>query len=347
MNRSSMHAGVWDALIEPINQCAHLAWQGLYPQLLTPWADRPVHTSIVNDQAVNAAAMQGNEADHVLLYRGLVERVLGYALALFGTREFLPGVGDARKECTIERAAKFFEQRYDLRTGTAPLCPVCSTRKELASGAALLALNVALLHELGHIVGGHFQLLRGGYTSVGLDEIGPQTRDVPLEVPLSVVEWDADCFAASFSDILQGNMEPADDFDAWFSGIASDPRYLGVILLALGAHILFRCLTTHEGYTYAFDVHQYPPPPLRGFNFVSELVLRRDLREIDAGRQVIRISKMIEEVCARRFGSRLEDSQFFGSMFLSPVMWDAFSPCRQRLEEVRRVSYSWRPLYRP
>jgi hypothetical protein len=341
------HVAIWSLFIEPIAMAAFHAWHGWHSQLFPAWANRPIYTSIVNSSDVNAVAIPGKDADHIFLYSGLIERLYGYALALFGTREFLPTIGDSRKECRLRHSVKFFEQRCDLRSGTASLNPVCSTRKTLAGHVALLALNVALLHEFGHILGGHFQLVRRGVTSLELDELSLQTNPVLLEVPLSVIEWDADCFAISFFNSLYHNMDVSGDISSWLSATVSEPQNQAMVLCTLGGHILFRCLCIHSSYTYAFDPSRYPSPPMRGFNFLSEIIMRRNFQNIVADQEVIRIYKNIEKVCARRFGIRREDSTFFDSLWLSPVMWDVFVPHRQRLEDVRRMSWSWRPLYRP
>lgn len=349
VSKSDTHIAVWEILIEPISQIGSLIWRTWQSKLLKAWANRPVQMSIVNSSEVNAVAIPGEEADHILLYRGLIEHVLGYTWALFGTREFLPDIGDSKREQSIERTAKFFEQRADLKTGTASVAPICHSRQLVASLTASFALQVALLHEYGHIFGGHFQLIRSGAPSVGLDELSVQTKHVPLDVPLAVIEWDADCFAANYSFYVQSNMEVVDGMRSLLSATVSDPKNYSMLLWILGGHILFRSLSAHPNYTYTFDPFQYPAPPLRGFNFLQDMLQRRQFRQgknIDADLEVVRISVMIEQVCARRFNIHQEDDWFSTVREQGIRMMEAYLPQRQKLEGVRRISETWRPLYR-
>lgn len=343
------HIGVWDILIEPINQIGSHIWRAWHSKLLKAWANRSVQMSITNSSEVNAVAIPSEEADHILLYRGLIEHVLGYTWVLFGTREFLPNIGDSKKEQSIKHTAQFFEQRADLKTGTASVAPICHSRQLVASLAASFALQVALLHEYGHIFGGHFQLLRSGATSVGLDELRVQKKHVPLHVPLSIVEWDADCFASNYSFFVQSKMEVVDGMRPLLSGTVSDPKNHSMLLWILGGHILFRSLSICPSFTYTFEPSLYPPPPLRGFNFFQDMLLRRQYRQgknRDCDLEIAQVSVMIEQVCARRFNIQQKDDWFFKVKEQSIRMREAYIPQRQKLEGVRRISETWRPLYR-
>lgn len=349
VEKSDTHVAIWDIMIEPTLQVASIIRQVWRPKLLDIWANRPVLMSIVNSLDVNAVAMPGKEADHILICKGLIEHLLGYAWVLFGTREFLPNIGDSKKEQSIDHTAKYFDQRANLKTGAAFVAPICHSRQLISSLIVSHALNIALLHEYGHIFGGHFQLLPDINISAGLDELSVQRTPLPSEVPLSIIEWDADCFASNYLFYLQGNMNVVDGVRSLLSATVKNPDNYSMILWSLACHILFRSISINPTDTYTFNPLQYPSPPLRGFNFYSDMLLRRrsvqgDNKDRDI--EVMKIAVMVDMVCAKRFRVQQNEDWFSNAGEENIKMMKAYVPQRQKLEAVRRICESWRPIYR-
>ena len=348
IHAEDVHEASWDILIAPMGLMALLIRQHLQPILKTKWADRPVHASIVNSSEVNAVAIPGKQAYHILIFRGLMEQILGYTWALFGTREFLPNIGESAKERSVEHTVEHFGQRANLVTGAASVAPRCLHRELVASLTAQTALDIALLHEYGHIIGGHFNFFRTGADCTALDEMMVQKQQVELNVPLSVIEWDADCFAANYSFHVHKPNEITRFCAPATCEYGSRSINYNMVLWTLAGHILFRSIATSPTYTYVPSPAQYPPPPLRGANFVYDLVRRRgDMRGKykNATIEVFTLAVMIETVCARRFGIHQGNEWMEQGLAKHDDMMKLYQPHRERLEEVRRTTQTWRPIH--
>lgn len=341
----------WDLVMAPTVMVMERTWtESLRPYVVADfWVNRPICGSFVDSPEVNACAIPGDKADHVFLYSGLVGRLLGYAWALCATREFLPNVGEASKEQALSQTHQFFSQHLDIKTGeNLHVLPRCPIRGLIASLAVQFALQIALYHEIGHILGGHFALMAEGARVTGIDELASQRQDSIFEVPRGVIEWDADCFAANYSGFVQSNIRLANEVRQILARTVADPANDGMLLWALGGHLLFRVITLSRPDTYRFDPCGYPPPTLRAFNFLASILVRRAfMTRSDQTRdlEVVRLLGKLEQVCAGGVPPRVKDVWGTHIDDQRALMLQCFREHAPRLEQVTRTRGSWRPMW--
>jgi hypothetical protein len=341
--KHDVHIAVWDVIIQPTLQVS-----SILPSILKPkHKQKEIMFSFVNSSDINAVAVPGKAIDHIFIFKGLIESLLGFAWVLFGTKEFLPNIGDSSKEKSIDYTGQCFEQRANLKTGVAHVAPACYDRQLISSLVASFALVLALQHEYGHIYGGHFDLLGDTSSYKGFDEISSQKDEIDVKVPLSVIEWDADCFASNLLFSLGIGMEVVDGVRKIISSTVRHPRNYSMFLWLLASHILFRSISINPAGSYGFSPLKYPSPPLRGFNFYEDAITRRRRTQgEDRNRdvEVMKIALMIEMVCSKRFGESMDD--WFGIWSKQAMeIRKVYVPQRQKLEDVRRIRDTWRPIY--
>jgi hypothetical protein len=348
------HEVVWECYVEPALIQAQRKAQFTASPLKKQWEGRPVLTAVVNSNNINACALPGIEADYILIYRGLMERVLGYTLALFSTQEYLPTVGEAGNELPFSRTMEQFGQRANLKTGRAPLEPRCQIRATSGLILSILAINTVVSHEFGHIVGGHFDLMRDARTvPAGIDELRAQKGDLDLSIPLACIEWDADHYASALCwSTLDAMPFPASIIDC-FAKTFNDRQSMPIVIWSLGAHALFRCLAMAWSVSYIFDPNKYPPPSLRGFFFVLDMLKRTSFvhganRERDA--EVFRFVAQAENL-EPHDGVIVAGHDWGQSWFQTRPDWyermgKLFQKHRDQLEAVRRTQVTWRPIWK-
>jgi hypothetical protein len=108
---------------------------------------------------VNAYAFSKEGKELVGCYTGLVFRLYDLFLGLLSVSDCFPRFGDPSKETTSPIEAKEYLLRKDdqtiLRWGR--IRPNCEERQRIALDLARAAVVFVLLHEVGHITGGHLE----------------------------------------------------------------------------------------------------------------------------------------------------------------------------------------------
>lgn len=347
LSNSNIDPYLWTSIIQPLEKYNQAAL-GIVESLLRPeWVPRPLLLSFVDSSEVNARASPGSEADHVLINRGLIERVFGYAFALFATRQFLPTLGAAHSELDIQATRPCFDQRLDMRTGILYAQPQCHNRQNCAMLIASTSVHLATLHEIGHIVGGHLDLLVGG-GSREIGEIEAQRGQSRLSVPLSVVEWDADGFAASLLGRILLEEDIPDLVQSSFSDLVSFAENVRLLIGTMAAHILFRCIDAHPKRSRAFDPESYPTNAARALLFIQQIVrVRRYIQNQDNSsmdREIFDVAGRIEaSLCG---AGVLNERTWLGDTMacIEPILGLYGLHCA-RLEEKLRIRESWRPQF--
>lgn len=347
--RSDCDETLWECYVEGSLSIARSMTQFAEGRLDRLWSGRRILVAAVNAPDINACAMPGQNADHILLYRGLFERLLGYSLALFSTREFLPTIGDASNEQAFEKTAAYFPQLANLKTCHAPVEPRCYIRGWTALILSQFAMNIVVAHEIGHIVGGHFDLLRGGRKiTSGLDELGAQEGRLDLIVPLACLEWDADHYASNICWFIQNTIPLVDGFRDWMSSTVKQSKNMTLVVWTLAAHMLFRCLASRPFISYAFDPLLYPPAPLRGAHYFMDLQ-RRDAFANGGDREryteATRVLVKFEYIASHADSiSIVRPEWFVTTSKWYEAMGKLYQEYRAQLETVRRTRDSWRPI---
>jgi len=351
---SDCNAVIWKLYVEPTliqaQQKAHFAASPLKRQ----WEGRPVLTAVVNSDDVNAFALPGVDADYILIYRGLLERVLGYALALFSTQEFLPTIGEAGNELPYSQTMVQMSQRANLKTARAPLEPRCPIRAASGTILSILAINAVVSHEFGHIVGGHFDLMSDvRAVPAGIDELRAQKGDLDLSIPLACIEWDADHYASCLCWCTQDAMPFSGPIIDCFAKSFSERQSMSIVIWSLAVHVLFRCLAVESAGVPKFAPDKYPPPSLRGLCFVLDMLNRTSFMRGANHERDVEVFRFLDQ--AENFdahdGVIVAGHDWFQNWSQTRPDWyermsNLFHEHRDQLEAVRRTQVTWRPIWK-
>lgn len=347
---SDCHEALWETYVDVVPSGGQAMARFIDARLAPRWAGRPISVAAVNSSDVNACAVPGKQGDHIFVYRGLLERVFGYSLALFATREILPAIGDAKIERPLKDTAPYFSQHANLKTAQAPISPRCSTRGWCSVIFSALAMHVVLSHEFGHIVGGHFELMRKRTAGpVGIDECSAQEGRLDISVPLACVERDADNFASNMCWYTQDSIQVVEGARDWLAKTVTDLQSISPVMFGLAAHILFRCLCVRPVKSYTLSPNSYPPPSLRGVNLLIDMLKRASFvrgpnHERDL--EVFKVIVQVEETVKHLENASTGDDWFARSTGWGPEMGRLFQKYRDKFEAVRRTQETWRPIWK-
>lgn len=250
---------------------------GARKNMNTQWANRPLDVTFVRNHDVNAFATKGERADHIVITLGAVQAIFGTMCALMASPSFLPEIGDVSKEEELQGPFPHGFPPMPLLQGNLPPDPSAVYHPRDARMAFALqlsedALQFLVLHELGHILGGHLEVREARGLSPKLFEIG-QYNSGPIGPELrQVLEYDADMFATHAQSFLAMQPEVAELLQNTFEWSNVSPEDAGVIMYTVAVSVLFRLLEADGPAPQAEPEIEYPHPAVR-----SNLVISKGL----------------------------------------------------------------------
>lgn len=252
-----------DSLISSYREHVHVRWQS-----------RPLQVVFTEGTSLNARARKLPAADLVILPVGVIERLSGAALALMTIPSFLPRLGEVTSEPFESGTIADFPSLPMLRVGhsDAPIrCfwPVCQHRRAFAQHLTSIATHFVILHELGHVFGGHLECRKSNAN--GFTELDFSDSTDEQEIPRRVLESDADMFAAFHESDVSLRPIPADllkDVFAWRSVSTQDAAFVS---FAIAIAVLFRLFDAHSSPNVQ-DSKLYPHPAVRANLVVSDCI---------------------------------------------------------------------------
>lgn len=232
---------------------------GLRKHMKPAWANRNFRMAFVDDtKTINAFARKGDYADYVIVTVPLVEKIFGTMYGMMCVPTFLPKIGlSVQEELPVEDLSSGFPimplaADQSARPLTRFYSPADHDRRVLAHMLASAALDFLLAHEIGHIVGGHLDMLEQRSLAPAINEFGhvENAERIPKRY---VLECDADTFAAHMESFIDLRPE-SDHYWAEAFGWNDIPGHkAGFIFHASAIGILFRLFDALRG---------DEPPPL-------------------------------------------------------------------------------------
>ena len=214
--------------------------------------DRPIYWCVTQSSTINAmvAAYSNPDMYCVVIARGTINTLHHFAAGILvdeQLRDFLSTSSEA-----IDEGSEPERSRREAWLKVADDAKVNATRASIESAVPVtfVALYFLMAHEVGHLVGGHLPLCRGGFAAEASSKAAENFADS------RTLERDADALAANATVYLLGN----EDFRESWADILTDPqsafRYFFV-----STYILFSVMDIF-GPEGEFDEHRTHPPSM-------------------------------------------------------------------------------------
>ncbi len=344
------------ATISGLVERTYATYDSLREYMQSPWRGRPLDIQIVDDAALNAAVTGDGNADHIRINRGALEQTFGTMLGLFSSQAFLPEVGDPTAEETpTDLADSGFPalplvRSCDPDTGQrAVLIPQDKRRASIAIALGELALEFLLFHEVGHVVGGHLELLKA-YGSRGfISELG-QRSSAPGELIFShVLECDADAFACHHAHFVYTARDVGGPLREVAGTTAWEAEDFAMIAYLTAVGVLFRVLYPRAPVKIGAHKSSHPHPVVRSCLVASSATARALFnRSITLGTvdKILGVTvRNIEEVWAALLlpGQNPEPAGVWARSVRNGAkqLFTAWGKARQTLERHARLPRRW------
>jgi hypothetical protein len=154
----------FDSICKDLKEVGGTLYESSRPYMREQWGDWPLTIDFIDSPHLNAIATVDDGQYRICIFRGAVEHVYGAMYGLMSCPSFLPAIGNAKGEtppaffpesgfCPIPTS-----QAAPLYTGVEIVIPTDPTRRTAAMLLASVALEFLVVHEVGHIVGGHLEI---------------------------------------------------------------------------------------------------------------------------------------------------------------------------------------------
>ncbi len=163
---------------------------------------------IINDESVNACAMEKDGIPIIALYMGAIKKIICDASIMMLSEDFLTGVGDMAA-CYPNIHAADYAVKADQAEGSLEEMIISGDycRELIGYMIANLAIHFIVYHEVGHHVCGHVKMLKDKYNLFYTEVSGTEITDEQLE-ERKQMELDADLYAAQLlMDVLDDSLQ--------------------------------------------------------------------------------------------------------------------------------------------
>ncbi|MCH7687131.1 MAG: hypothetical protein IH899_10700, partial [Planctomycetes bacterium] len=163
-------ASPFDDVVEDFVEKGRVLYESLVDHMRPQWKQRPLEILIVDNPSLDARANHYADRDQICIFRGALELIYGNILGLLSTPTFFPAMGDIKNEVRPQNLpggrfprVPLLKNISDADQRTSLFFPNDQTRMTVAQILAELALEFLIYHEIGHIVGGHLEILRKSF----------------------------------------------------------------------------------------------------------------------------------------------------------------------------------------
>ncbi len=225
------------------------------------------HFDFVEVDKLNAFASSRNGVNLVACFTGAFTNITSFFTLLLSHPEVLPSVGNASDEkrwirslrhCNWSSSWSDVLANIDVYQTPPPSFPIDPTRKLFAHRLSILAMDFLFFHEIGHLVNGHLELLRGSAELGALEEASFTEGSSLIPLDYQALELNADSHAviAMTPELLAlpEVLPPTSTFETGSEAIES------LVLAMLSVFILFdRTASSLKRY----DSARHPHPAVR------------------------------------------------------------------------------------
>ncbi len=259
----------FDNILTDVIDFANNFFSSLQGAITFPWSSRPLHVSFVNDKNVNAFAGKKKNFDYIFINAGVIEKIYGTMMGMLSIPTFLPGIGSIENEEAPEQALNGgFPRMPLLRKGVEPepfqICiPADEHRNSFAMWLAECAVTFLVLHEIGHVLAGHLEILEQQGLAPQIAEFSDSRMTGEAMPPTGILEYDADTFASHAASFLDLHPKSDSDWEGVFDWDNVPGKEAGFIAHAVMISILFRVLEVRGQAPQSLNLTSHPHPAVR------------------------------------------------------------------------------------
>lgn len=176
---------------------------------------------IINDESVNACAMEKDEVPIIALYAGTIKKVFCDASIMMLSDEFLVGLGNM-EACYHNVSVDEHGLRSDEEDNSLLKVDISgdAVREAVGYMIASLAIQFIIYHEVGHHKLGHIKKLKEKYNLFYQEALHTENLQKPVE-EIKQMELEADLYAADLVvktiDFLMGQWGKCLNIDVGYS----------------------------------------------------------------------------------------------------------------------------------
>ncbi len=254
-------------------ECGSVLHTSLQEHMYARWKNRPVDILFIENPALNACAQPNGSRDRICIFSGAVEGIYGTILGLLSSPEFFPDVGNISAEVTPNISPNTGFPRIPLLADTSCSAadgsiyyPNDQTRVTAALILAELALEFLIYHEIGHVVGGHLELIQNGQCPNAISEFENEKSDLNDRKLRQVFECDADAFACHVTASIHTDKKMAAITCDIVNACNCEPIDFALLTYLAAIGVLFRAMYPRAASTickYNADVPHHPHPAVR------------------------------------------------------------------------------------
>lgn len=225
------------------------------------------HFDFIERQSLNAIASSRDEVGLVACHSGSFDNIASFFTLLLSHPKVLPGVGDpsrekdwilSLKDCDWSASWSAILENIDMRETPPPNYPIDPDRALFAHSLAILAMDFLFFHEIGHLVGGHLEFLRGDAKVGGLEEVAFNARSRLTPLDYQALELNADSHAV-VTMTREWFMLPDILPESWTFTTATE-AIESLVLAMLSLFIMFDRTASSVKY---YDSARHPHPAVR------------------------------------------------------------------------------------
>ena len=253
--------------------------ESLTEHMWPKWKQRSLEIFIVDSASLNAYATDHSGCDRIYIFRGAFEHIYGTMQGLLSTPTFFPTIGDANKEVRPEYLPRGrFPPVPLLRSvsgydRTTPLFfPNDQTRMTLAQVLAELAVEFLIYHEVGHVVGGHLEILRncGDVAAIAEFQQTAKHQDYAFR---QLLECDADAFACHVTSFIHTHDQIAAALCDLLR-VETKPKDFALCTYLMAIEAFFRAGSPNAPRSLHTDKLAHPHPAVRSCLVASSTMAR-------------------------------------------------------------------------
>lgn len=260
----------FDKIVNDLIQEGQVLHESLTEFMLPQWQHRPLEILIIDDPSLDARATEHADFDRIYIFRGALEQVYGNILGLLSTPDFFPSIGDVNVEETPRNLpdggfpqVPLLRDNSDADNHDPVFFPSDQQRRDVAQILAELALEFLLYHEIGHIVGGHLELLKARQGLAMISEFAHPVHKSEDLLLRHVLECDADAFACDVTSGVHLHDDRAELLSDIFNARERPPKHFALLIYLMAIGVLFRAVYPRAPVTLGQSNLSHPHPAVR------------------------------------------------------------------------------------
>ncbi|MFO0937829.1 MAG: hypothetical protein U0798_15095 [Gemmataceae bacterium] len=182
-----------------------------------------IQFGFIENASINACATRHDDEYFVGVHWGSVVMMDLTLSRILANRKAFTRIGDVNLETEdVPIITNFLpDAAYMFAAGNKIICPRDPVRQAYVTSLLLFAYRFLLGHEFAHVVYGHIDLLIPNGRTASLTELDITPIDAKANLTRQVIEWDADCSAASVhgAGYIRRRSESGSNDSAWSNNI--------------------------------------------------------------------------------------------------------------------------------